>query len=184
VLVVCLGTFYQSSILEAIFKKILTDKNIPGQTVWPAQERSGDAADSEGQSCTSERACPWVTFPDRLPENTWLHLIMYCLWRRAIRDLHWKSNQVKSCKARLQLLGNYDPPNNSLLKIPTMGTNLTRAGVPYALGLQGLSGEGPLGLAIPTTSQWLIHQICAQVWWDVFSSRPHLFFHWLNCVSA
>ncbi|XP_035583683.1 low molecular weight phosphotyrosine protein phosphatase-like [Zalophus californianus] len=44
-----------------------------------------------------------------------------CMDESNLRDLNRKSNQIKNCKAKIELLGSYDPQNQLIIEDPCYG---------------------------------------------------------------
>lgn len=46
-----------------------------------------------------------------------------CMDESNLRDLNRKSNQVKNCKAKIELLGSYDPQKQLIIEDPYYGND-------------------------------------------------------------
>ena len=62
--------------------------------------------------------------PGRLPKKTLPLLIIYYVMDKSnLRDVNRKSNQVKNCRAKIELLGSYDPQKQFIIENPYYGND-------------------------------------------------------------
>ncbi|XP_032705805.1 low molecular weight phosphotyrosine protein phosphatase-like [Lontra canadensis] len=123
VLFVCLGNTCPSPIAEAVFRKLVTDQKLSDHWRVDSAETSmyeiGNPPDYREQSCMKKHGIPmshtaWqVTKEDFATFN-----YILCMDESNLRDLNRKSNQIKNCKAKIELLGSYDPQNQLIIEDP------------------------------------------------------------------
>ncbi|XP_066569672.1 low molecular weight phosphotyrosine protein phosphatase isoform X3 [Amia ocellicauda] len=128
VLFVCLGNICRSPIAEAVFRKMATDEAVSNHWVIDSGAVSdwnvGCSPDARALAClrkhgieTSHKARQ-VTKEDFA---TFDHIL--CMDESNLRDLNRKANQVKNCKAKIELLGTYDPEKQLIIKDPYYGSD-------------------------------------------------------------
>ncbi|KAL1772556.1 low molecular weight phosphotyrosine protein phosphatase isoform X2 [Sigmodon hispidus] len=128
VLFVCLCNICRSPIIEAVFRKLVTDENvsdnwaIDSSTVsdwnmgWPPHQRAVSYLRNHGIS-TAHKA-RHITREDFATFD-------YILYMNEInlRGLNRKSNQVKNCKGKIELFGSYDPQKQLIIEDPYYGND-------------------------------------------------------------
>ncbi|XP_072298728.1 low molecular weight phosphotyrosine protein phosphatase isoform X1 [Eucyclogobius newberryi] len=128
VLFVCLGNICRSPIAEAVFRKMATDAGVVDKWVIDSGATSdwntGSLPDSRGLAClkthgieTSHRARQ-VTKEDF---QTFEYIL--CMDESNLSDLKKKANSVKSTKAKIELLGSYDPQKQLIIQDPYYGSD-------------------------------------------------------------
>ncbi|KAK6488970.1 low molecular weight phosphotyrosine protein phosphatase isoform X1 [Huso huso] len=126
VLFVCLGNICRSPIAEAVFRKLATDNSVVDHWVIDSGAVSdwnvGCSPDARALAClrnhgieTDHRARQ-VTKDDFA---TFDHIL--CMDESNLRDLKKKASQVKNCKAKIELLGSYDPQKQLIIQDPYYG---------------------------------------------------------------
>ncbi|XP_056150715.1 low molecular weight phosphotyrosine protein phosphatase isoform X1 [Lampris incognitus] len=126
VLFVCLGNICRSPIAEAVFRKMATDADVVDKWVIDSGATSdwntGSSPDARGLAClrghgieTNHRARQ-VTKEDFMGFG-----YILCMDESNLRDLQRKANSVKNCKAKIELLGSYDPQKELIIKDPYYG---------------------------------------------------------------
>ncbi|XP_075872920.1 low molecular weight phosphotyrosine protein phosphatase isoform X2 [Nelusetta ayraudi] len=125
-LFVCLGNICRSPIAEAVFAKMVTEAGTLDQWVIDSGATSdwnvGSSPDARGLAClrkhgieTSHRARQ-VTSDDFLSFQ-----YILCMDETNLRDLNHKAKQVKNHKAKIELLGSYDPQKQLIIQDPYYG---------------------------------------------------------------
>ncbi|CAH7170888.1 unknown_gene_13671 [Phodopus roborovskii] len=101
-----------------------------------------------------------------------IHYIL-CMDESNQRDLNRKSNQVKNCKAKIELLGSYDPQKQLIIEDPYHG-NDSDLEVVYQKCLRCCKAflERLTRWSLPTTIEQLTHQSHAQGWWQSLAPCP------------
>uniref|UniRef100_A0A8I5N8V3 Low molecular weight phosphotyrosine protein phosphatase n=1 Tax=Papio anubis TaxID=9555 RepID=A0A8I5N8V3_PAPAN len=143
VLFVCLGNICRSPIAEAVFRKLVTDQNISENWVIDSGAVSdwnvGRSPDPRAVSClrnhgvhTAHKArqitkedfatFDYILCMDESNLSPYSVLIVFAD-TIAYRDLNRKSNQVKTCKAKIELLGSYDPQKQLIIEDPYYGND-------------------------------------------------------------
>ncbi|KAM6954126.1 low molecular weight phosphotyrosine protein phosphatase isoform 2-T2 [Aplochiton taeniatus] len=128
VLFVCLGNICRSPIAEAVFCKMATDAGVADKWLIDSGATSdwntGSSPDTRGLAClrthgieTSHRARQ-VTKDDFMSFD---HVL--CMDESNLSDLKKKANSVKTSKAKIELLGSYDPEKQLIIKDPYYGSD-------------------------------------------------------------
>ncbi|XP_041832019.1 low molecular weight phosphotyrosine protein phosphatase isoform X2 [Melanotaenia boesemani] len=128
VLFVCLGNICRSPIAEAVFRKMATDSGVVDKWVIDSGATSdwniGSSPDSRGLAClrkhdveTSHRARQ-VTKEDFMSFE-----YILCMDESNLSDLKRKANSVKNYRAKIELLGSYDPQKQLIIRDPYYGSD-------------------------------------------------------------
>ncbi|XP_067301842.1 low molecular weight phosphotyrosine protein phosphatase isoform X1 [Pseudorasbora parva] len=128
VLFVCLGNICRSPIAEAVFRKMATDTGVVDKWVIDSGATSdwniGSTPDARGLAClrkhgieTDHRARQ-VTKDDFM---TFDHIL--CMDESNLRDLNKKASSIKNSKAKIELLGSYDPEKQLIIQDPYYGSD-------------------------------------------------------------
>ncbi|XP_017731000.1 PREDICTED: low molecular weight phosphotyrosine protein phosphatase-like [Rhinopithecus bieti] len=128
VLFVCLGNICRSPIAEAVFRKLVTDQNISEN--WRVDSAAtsgyeiGNAPDYRGQNCMKRHGVPMSHVAQQITKEDFATFdYILCMDESNLRDLNRKSNQVKTCKAKIELLGSYDPQKQLIIEDPYYGND-------------------------------------------------------------
>uniref|UniRef100_A0A2R9AFU6 Low molecular weight phosphotyrosine protein phosphatase n=1 Tax=Pan paniscus TaxID=9597 RepID=A0A2R9AFU6_PANPA len=107
----------RSPIAEAVFRKLVTDQNISENWVIDSGAVSdwnvGRSPDPRAVSCLRNHG---IHTAHKARQKTKFIFQFY-------RDLNRKSNQVKTCKAKIELLGSYDPQKQLIIEDPYYGND-------------------------------------------------------------
>uniref|UniRef100_A0A8D2JSA8 Low molecular weight phosphotyrosine protein phosphatase n=1 Tax=Sciurus vulgaris TaxID=55149 RepID=A0A8D2JSA8_SCIVU len=79
----------------------------------------GNPPDYRGQSCMRKHGIPMNHVARQVTkEDLATFDYILCMDESNLRDLNRKSNQVKNCKAKIELLGSYDPQKQLIIEDP------------------------------------------------------------------
>ncbi|XP_040204612.1 low molecular weight phosphotyrosine protein phosphatase isoform X1 [Rana temporaria] len=128
VLFVCLGNICRSPIAEAVFQKLVSDEGVSHEWSIDSAATSdwnvGCSPDSRAIKClkshnteTSHRARQ-ITKEDFMSYD-----YVLCMDESNLRDLKRKCDQVQNCKAKIELLGSYDPQKRLIIEDPYYGSD-------------------------------------------------------------
>ncbi|XP_036024359.1 low molecular weight phosphotyrosine protein phosphatase-like [Onychomys torridus] len=126
VLFVCLGNICQSPTAEAVFRKLVTDEIVSNN--WRIDSAAistyevGNPPDCCGQSCMRKHGIPMNHVAQQITKEDFVCHILLCMDESNLRDLN-RSNQVKNCKAKIELLGSYDPQKQLIIEAPYYGND-------------------------------------------------------------
>uniref|UniRef100_A0ABI7VPR7 Low molecular weight phosphotyrosine protein phosphatase n=1 Tax=Felis catus TaxID=9685 RepID=A0ABI7VPR7_FELCA len=88
-----------------------------GRSPYALSGRLGVSAGRWPSRCPSLCcSCVWVTKEDFATFD-----YILCMDESNLRDLNRKSNQIKNCKAKIELLGSYDPQKQLIIEDPYYG---------------------------------------------------------------
>lgn len=117
----------RSPIAEAVFRKLVTDAKLENKWRIDSAATStyeiGSPPDYRGQNCMKKHGIPMSHIARQITKEdfqTFDHIL--CMDESNLRDLNRKSNQVKDCKAKIELLGTYDPQKQLIIEDPYYGS--------------------------------------------------------------
>ncbi|XP_064195279.1 low molecular weight phosphotyrosine protein phosphatase isoform X8 [Anguilla rostrata] len=127
VLFVCLGNICRSPIAEAVFRKLATDSGDINKWRIDSAATStyeiGNPPDYRGQVCMRKHGVPMSHVARQVTKEDFLSFdYMLCMDESNLRDLNRKANSVKNCKAKIELLGKYDPQKQLIIQDPYYGS--------------------------------------------------------------
>ncbi|XP_006007396.1 low molecular weight phosphotyrosine protein phosphatase isoform X1 [Latimeria chalumnae] len=126
VLFVCLGNICRSPIAEGVFRKLATDAGTVEQWRIDSAATStyeiGNPPDYRGQACMRKRGITMNHTARQVTKDDFATFdYILCMDESNLRDLKKKAAQVKTCKAKIELLGSYDPQKELIIKDPYYG---------------------------------------------------------------
>nr|ACO13765.1 Low molecular weight phosphotyrosine protein phosphatase [Esox lucius] len=126
VLLVCLGNICRSPIAEAVFKKMATDASVVDKWRIDSAATStyeiGNPPDHRGQACLKKHGVPMMHVARQVTKEDFLTFdYILCMDESNLSDLKKKANSVKNSKAKIELLGSYDPEKQLVIKDPYYG---------------------------------------------------------------
>ncbi|XP_036604232.1 low molecular weight phosphotyrosine protein phosphatase isoform X1 [Trichosurus vulpecula] len=128
VLFVCLGNICRSPIAEAVFRKLVTEQNISDKWITDSGAVSdwnvGRSPDARAINCLRNHGINTTHKARQITKEDFLTFdYILCMDESNLRDLNRKGNQVKNCKAKIELLGNYDPQKQLIIEDPYYGND-------------------------------------------------------------
>ncbi|XP_061063466.1 low molecular weight phosphotyrosine protein phosphatase-like [Eubalaena glacialis] len=126
---VCLGNICLLLTAEAVFRKLVTDQNVSdtwrmGSAVMSTYEL-GNPPDYRGQACMKKHGTPMSHAARQVTKEDFA-AAFDCILRMDEsnrRDLNRKSDQVKNCRAIIELLGSYEPQTQFIFEGRYDGSN-------------------------------------------------------------
>uniref|UniRef100_A0A8C6F5Y2 Low molecular weight phosphotyrosine protein phosphatase n=1 Tax=Monodon monoceros TaxID=40151 RepID=A0A8C6F5Y2_MONMO len=84
----------------------------------------GNPPDYRGQACMKKHGVPMSHVARQVTKEDFATFdYILCMDESNLRDLNRKSNQVKNCRARIELLGSYDPQKKLIIEDPYYGND-------------------------------------------------------------
>ncbi|XP_029420493.1 low molecular weight phosphotyrosine protein phosphatase isoform X2 [Nannospalax galili] len=116
----------RSPIAEAVFRKLVTDGNISINWAIDSSAVSdwnvGRAPDPRAVSCLRNHGISTAHKARQITKEDFATFdYILCMDESNLRDLNRKSNQVKNCRAKIELLGSYDPQKQLIIEDPYYG---------------------------------------------------------------
>ncbi|XP_063078485.1 low molecular weight phosphotyrosine protein phosphatase isoform X2 [Engraulis encrasicolus] len=126
VLFVCLGNICRSPIAEAVFRKLATDKGVVDNWRIDSAATStyeiGNPPDHRGQACMKRHGVNMRHVARQVTaEDFQSYDFILCMDESNLSDLNRKAGKVKNTKAKVELLGSYDPEKQLIIKDPYYG---------------------------------------------------------------
>ncbi|XP_053499387.1 low molecular weight phosphotyrosine protein phosphatase isoform X2 [Ictalurus furcatus] len=126
VLFVCLGNICRSPIAEAVFRKMATDSGAVDKWRIDSAATStyeiGNPPDYRGAACMKKHGVPMRHVARQVTKEDFATFeYILCMDESNLRDLKKKANGVNNCKARIELLGSYDPEKQLHIQDPYYG---------------------------------------------------------------
>ncbi|XP_028858573.1 low molecular weight phosphotyrosine protein phosphatase isoform X2 [Denticeps clupeoides] len=128
VLFVCLGNICRSPIAEAVFRKMATDSGIVDNwridSAATSDWNTGSTPDTRGVACLRKHGTETDHRARQVTKDDFLSFdFILCMDESNLRDLNKKANTVKNFKAKVELLGTYDPEKQLIIKDPYYGSD-------------------------------------------------------------
>eukprot|EP00066_Takifugu_rubripes_P006730 XP_003971729.1 PREDICTED: low molecular weight phosphotyrosine protein phosphatase isoform X2 [Takifugu rubripes] len=128
VLFVCLGNICRSPIAEAVFRKMATDTGVVDKWRIDSAATStyeiGNPPDDRGQTCMRKHGVAMRHTARQVTKDDFMTFdYILCMDESNLRELNRKVKSVKNCKAKIELLGSYDPQKQLIIKDPYYGSD-------------------------------------------------------------
>ncbi|KAL2082378.1 hypothetical protein ACEWY4_022196 [Coilia grayii] len=128
VLFVCLGNICRSPIAEAVFRKLANDKGIANDWRIDSAATStyeiGSPPDHRGQACMKRHGVPMRHIARQVTaEDFQTYDFILCMDESNLSDLNRKASKVKNSRAKIELLGSYDPEKQLIIRDPYYGSD-------------------------------------------------------------
>ncbi|CAL1586470.1 unnamed protein product [Knipowitschia caucasica] len=128
VLFVCLGNICRSPIAEAVFQKMVADAKVADQWRIDSAATStyeiGSPPDHRGQACMKRHDVPMRHIARQVTKDDFQTFeYILCMDENNLSDLEKKAKSVQSAKAKIELLGSYDPQKQLIIKDPYYGSD-------------------------------------------------------------
>ncbi|XP_012671181.2 low molecular weight phosphotyrosine protein phosphatase isoform X2 [Clupea harengus] len=127
VLFVCLGNICRSPIGEAVFRKLATDEGVVSDWLIDSGATSdwntGSSPDARGLACLRKHGIETDHRARQVTQDDFqTYDFILCMDDSNLSDLNKKASKVKNSKAKIELLGSYDPQTQLIIKDPYYGS--------------------------------------------------------------
>ncbi|KAM8726091.1 low molecular weight phosphotyrosine protein phosphatase isoform X2 [Acanthopagrus latus] len=128
VLFVCLGNICRSPIAEAVFRKMATEAGVVDNWVIDSGATSdwnvGSLPDTRGLACLRKHGIETSHRARQVTKDDFKSFeYILCMDESNLSELNRKAKSVKDYKAKIELLGSYDPQNQRIIKDPYYGSD-------------------------------------------------------------
>ncbi|XP_042246989.1 low molecular weight phosphotyrosine protein phosphatase isoform X1 [Thunnus albacares] len=128
VLFVCLGNICRSPIAEAVFRKMATDDGVADKWRIDSAATStyeiGNPPDHRGQACMRKHDVPMRHVARQVTKEDFMsYEFILCMDESNLSDLNRKAKSVTNYRAKIELLGSYDPQKQLIIKDPYYGSD-------------------------------------------------------------
>ncbi|XP_059212506.1 low molecular weight phosphotyrosine protein phosphatase isoform X1 [Centropristis striata] len=127
VVFVCLGNICRSPIAEAVFRKMATDAGVVDKwridSAATSNYEIGSSPDHRGQACMKNHGVAMSHVARQVTKDDFLSFdYILCMDENNLSELNRKAKLVKNYKAKIELLGSYDPEKQLIIKDPYYGS--------------------------------------------------------------
>ncbi|XP_029352701.1 low molecular weight phosphotyrosine protein phosphatase isoform X2 [Echeneis naucrates] len=127
VLFVCLGNICRSPIAEAVFRKMATDAGVLDKWVIDSGATSdwniGSSPDARGLTCLRKHGIETSHRARQVTKEDFMSFqYILCMDQSNLSDLNRKAKSVNNYKAKIELLGSYDPQKQLIINDPYYGS--------------------------------------------------------------
>uniref|UniRef100_A0AAY4EJL7 Low molecular weight phosphotyrosine protein phosphatase n=1 Tax=Denticeps clupeoides TaxID=299321 RepID=A0AAY4EJL7_9TELE len=127
-ILLCHGNICRSPIAEAVFRKMATDSGIVDNwridSAATSDWNTGSTPDTRGVACLRKHGTETDHRARQVTKDDFLSFdFILCMDESNLRDLNKKANTVKNFKAKVELLGTYDPEKQLIIKDPYYGSD-------------------------------------------------------------
>ncbi|XP_018550084.1 low molecular weight phosphotyrosine protein phosphatase isoform X2 [Lates calcarifer] len=128
VLFICLGNICRSPIAEAVFRKMASDAGVVDKWVIDSAATSdwniGSSPDARGLACLRKHGIETTHRAQQVTKEDFMSFeYILCMDESNLSDLKRKANSVKNYRAKIELLGSYDPQKQLIIKDPYYGSD-------------------------------------------------------------
>ncbi|XP_040920367.1 low molecular weight phosphotyrosine protein phosphatase isoform X2 [Toxotes jaculatrix] len=128
VLFVCLGNICRSPIAEAVFRKMATDTGVVDKWVIDSGATSdwniGSSPDARGLACLRKHGIETSHRARQVTKEDFMSFeYILCMDESNLSDLTRKAKSVKDHRAKIELLGSYDPQKQLIIRDPYYGSD-------------------------------------------------------------
>ncbi|XP_053192889.1 low molecular weight phosphotyrosine protein phosphatase isoform X1 [Scomber japonicus] len=128
VLFVCLGNICRSPIAEAVFRKMATDAGVADKWVIDSGATSdwnvGKSPDARGLACLRKHGIEMSHRAQQVTKDDFMsYEYILCMDESNLSELNRKAKSVQNYKAKIELLGSYDPQKQLIIKDPYYGSD-------------------------------------------------------------
>ncbi|KAM6915149.1 low molecular weight phosphotyrosine protein phosphatase isoform 2-T2 [Xenentodon cancila] len=128
VLFVCLGNICRSPIAEAVFRKMATDADVVDKWLIDSGATSdwniGSSPDARGLACLRKHGIETSHRARQVTKEDFMSFeYILCMDESNLSDLKRKANSVKNYRAKIELLGSYDPQKQLIIQDPYYGSD-------------------------------------------------------------
>ncbi|XP_077409588.1 low molecular weight phosphotyrosine protein phosphatase isoform X2 [Vanacampus margaritifer] len=128
VLFVCLGNICRSPIAEAVFRKMATEAGVVDKWLVDSAATSdwnvGCPPDGRGLACLAARGVDSAHRARQVTKDDFMSFeFILCMDENNLSDLNRKAESVKNRRAKIELLGAYDPQKQLIIKDPYYGSD-------------------------------------------------------------
>ncbi|XP_019109672.2 low molecular weight phosphotyrosine protein phosphatase isoform X2 [Larimichthys crocea] len=127
-LFVCLGNICRSPIAEAVFRKMATEGGVVDKWVIDSGATSdwntGSEPDTRGLACLRKHDIETSHRARQVTKEDFMNFeYILCMDESNLSDLNRKAKSVKNSRAKVELLGSYDPQKQRIIKDPYYGSD-------------------------------------------------------------
>nr|XP_020445431.1 low molecular weight phosphotyrosine protein phosphatase isoform X2 [Monopterus albus] len=124
VLFVCLGNICRSPIAEAVFRKMATDSGVADKWVIDSSATSDSNIEASALACLMKHGIETSHRARKVTKDDFMSFTyILCMDESNLSDLTKKAKTVNNCKAKIELLGSYDPQKQRIIRDPYYGSD-------------------------------------------------------------